>query len=138
MTALRIIPALAGNTLVESNLSYTDMDHPRSRGEYSFSNPMGLHENGSSPLSRGIPICPTIRPCGMRIIPALAGNTAGYAMLPGRLRDHPRSRGEYVHMAKNLPEESGSSPLSRGIHEQTIGTLDMQRIIPALAGNTGP
>ena len=51
-----------------------------------------------------------------RIIPALAGNTALHDPMMGRLRDHPRSRGEYL-VAMLWPQ-------------------DDKGIIPALAGNT--
>ena len=94
-TCSGIIPALAGNTATPSRRAGTCPDHPRSRGEYSFANPMGLYENGSSPLSRGIPGLPTRNgPC-TRIIPALAGNTSFQWELTLGRWDHPRSRGEY-------------------------------------------
>ena len=51
---LRIIPALAGNTVNECKRLKHLPDHPRSRGEYSYSVPLMNCPNGSSPLSRGI------------------------------------------------------------------------------------
>ena len=73
---------------------------------------------------------------GARIIPALAGNTRPCPHKLTRLRDHPRSRGEYGSVELATGYFQGSSPLSRGI--QTIEDLldTNARIIPALAGNT--
>ena len=72
----------------------------------------------------------------MRIIPALAGNTANPSgrSYPGR--DHPRSRGEYSGRRKITSSNTGSSPLSRGIPATILVQPRAGRIIPALAGNT--
>ena len=72
----------------------------------------------------------------LRIIPALAGNTASISGDPVRGGDHPRSRGEYTGGADQVAIGHGSSPLSRGIHHQTQSNQHGTRIIPALAGNT--
>ena len=71
----RIIPALAGNTVVISSRIFAIWDHPRSRGEYAESLARTWAWFGSSPLSRGIPTAVNPRPVRRRIIPALAGNT---------------------------------------------------------------
>ena len=114
------------------------MDHPRSRGEYFDILRAIVDGAGSSPLSRGIPLRPDIAAALGGIIPALAGNTssAGWGGLPRG--DHPRSRGEYTPQGDDLPTECGSSPLSRGIRQEPIDEVLLPRIIPALAGNTGP
>ena len=52
-------------------------------------------------------------------------------------KDHPRSRGEYGSHVRGLVGASGSSPLSRGIPHTCPQPLRRERIIPALAGNTG-
>ena len=71
-----------------------------------------------------------------RIIPALAGNTLAISACWPAVRDHPRSRGEYLLAANFRSASSGSSPLSRGIPAQfPVGEL-LVGIIPALAGNT--
>ena len=72
--------------------------------------------DGSSPLSRGIPLESLFRVFAFRIIPALAGNTDGKTPSPPLSGDHPRSRGEYWI----------APPMC---------TTDTW-IIPALAGNT--
>ena len=93
-------------------------------------------ETGSSPLSRGILIVmhPIEEP--ERIIPALAGNTHYRRSFPVLSTDHPRSRGEYGSVAVSHADPSGSSPLSRGIHERWWEQNGQGGIIPALAGNT--
>ena len=53
--AVRIIPALAGNTCHTKRREWNPQDHPRSRGEYILELPLFLLRKGSSPLSRGIP-----------------------------------------------------------------------------------
>ena len=73
---LRIIPALAGNTLPMTGVGVVGWDHPRSRGEYGIVPPVRQLQTGSSPLSRGIPILIYNSLSSIRIIPALAGNTA--------------------------------------------------------------
>ena len=52
--------------------------------------------------------------------------------------DHPRSRGEYRLRHAALRAGSGSSPLSRGIPQESARVRLPRRIIPALAGNTTP
>ena len=72
---LRIIPALAGNTQNDRSTREGCQDHPRSRGEYLVSRVSRESSAGSSPLSRGILRIGRDEPNGVRIIPALAGNT---------------------------------------------------------------
>ena len=71
-----IIPALAGNTCFGGGHCPESSDHPRSRGEYTSGSQMSEIESGSSPLSRGIPICSPHSLSFSWIIPALAGNTS--------------------------------------------------------------
>ena len=91
-----------------------------------------------SPFSRGILSRGGGFRAPARIIPALAGNTHPWPPLNATSRDHPRSRGEYSVALLTTSTISGSSPLSRGIHERQSRGLLRLRIIPALAGNTGP
>ena len=134
--AVRIIPALAGNTIVAALAYFGGRDHPRSRGEYSNSSIPGGMRTGSSPLSRGIPRPNGHLPHNRGIIPALAGNTSCLSRAGRFPGDHPRSRGEYVPLAFQRGREGGSSPLSRGILRRVFLGLLRSRIIPALAGNT--
>ena len=113
--SIRIIPALAGNTisLLTGILFY--QDHPRSRGEYESHYTVVPSAYGSSPLSRGIHNVMDADTVKQRIIPALAGNTLGTGYNSGDSQDHPRSRGEYPLCGAFDIRDQGSSPLSRGI-----------------------
>ena len=132
----RIIPALAGNTDVAAESAQACMDHPRSRGEYDHLHQGRWQWDGSSPLSRGIPELTVTITFTLRIIPALAGNTARSPTRRGDGPDHPRSRGEYARQRLRWLRQWGSSPLSRGIRGEGVGGLRLVGIIPALAGNT--
>ena len=113
------------------------LDHPRSRGEYSGAGATALSRAGSSPLSRGIRLEVLRRNRAAGIIPALAGNTPPVGKSPTITTDHPRSRGEYAVTSPSPERVSGSSPLSRGIRADLLQRALPERIIPALAGNTG-
>ena len=131
-----IIPALAGNTAVESCKVHVSQDHPRSRGEYKQSQRPEKAATGSSPLSRGILSEPVVSDAPVGIIPALAGNTVPVLPVVVVLKDHPRSRGEYAASALFMSCCAGSSPLSRGIPFSATDAIKWPGIIPALAGNT--
>ena len=133
---VRIIPALAGNTRPMGMTPTPGTDHPRSRGEYAVPLTSDEHDEGSSPLSRGIQAADTARMKLGRIIPALAGNTQppGISLLVKG--DHPRSRGEYGRVRIYVDHMLGSSPLSRGILFGSFEKRPVYGIIPALAGNT--
>ncbi len=73
---------------------------------------------GSSPLARGTPL-----------------PTTGFARLKPV---HPRWRGEHAPWAPKHVHSSGSSPLARGTLGRDLGAHEMQRFIPAGAGNTPP
>ena len=133
---VRIIPALAGNTVSPTVSSASASDHPRSRGEYAEESRYDCRKQGSSPLSRGILSGHIRNHRTGRIIPALAGNTIVFLASADLTTDHPRSRGEYWGRTLESRIMSGSSPLSRGIPCHRILTWCSPRIIPALAGNT--
>ena len=132
----RIIPARAGNTGRTGRSGSPGTDHPRSRGEHGCTLCHTRLYGGSSPLARGTrPPLPCTLP-GERIIPARAGNT-GNLDLPAAVKaDHPRSRGEHTMPFAPNPDTTGSSPLARGTHQQTLRRSERIRIIPARAGNT--
>ena len=133
---VRIIPALAGNTEPGRSFISIFTDHPRSRGEYFLDLRVEIKGKGSSPLSRGILNLLDSAVSGVRIIPALAGNTIHKVLAGTPFRDHPRSRGEYRCPGVGSSGVSGSSPLSRGILWQVQDDGTVPGIIPALAGNT--
>ena len=71
-----------------------------------------------------------------RIIPALAGSTAGWWRRALGAPDHPRVGGEHDLEAVGLPAERGSSPRWRGALLDRGELLRRPGIIPALAGST--
>ena len=133
---VRIIPALAGNTLPGVTSAQGRTDHPRSRGEYVGQGYAVPARGGSSPLSRGIHTRGLRGASGSGIIPALAGNTTTHLTVGVGPTDHPRSRGEYLAAPAAGVVVRGSSPLSRGILVMVVMSGSCPGIIPALAGNT--
>ena len=131
-----IIPARAGFTRRLDRGRQGRRDHPRSRGVYALAEAGAYTGNGSSPLARGLPgPDPGDRP-DPGIIPARAGFTRRLDRGRQGRRDHPRSRGVYVAMARTVPVGAGSSPLARGLLEEGGDRgLDVG-IIPARAGFT--
>ena len=114
---IRIIPARAGQTNIESTLRYRRTDHPRACGANLFGFWVASRWDGSSPRVRGkrSRSCPprTRR----RIIPARAGQT----------------QTAFQNMEKGV----GSSPRVRGKRRASAPSLYSRRIIPARAGQTG-
>ena len=131
-----IIPALAGNTLPSQPPVRLNRDHPRACGEHGTMSIRAAARQGSSPRLRGTPTPP--RPCAPTagIIPALAGNTVPYGTPDSSARDHPRACGEHCHRPDTLGMLPGSSPRLRGTPITTTISTHLNRIIPALAGNT--
>ena len=129
-----IIPARAGFTLRHDEADRFEWDHPRSRGVYIRLYLLFLPVAGSSPLARGLLQTAWIAIQAARIIPARAGFTAEKAPTYGEFGDHPRSRGVYLRMRRQLGEESGSSPLARGLLHRPFRIFRRLGIIPARAG----
>ena len=134
---MRIIPALAGNTIIGASPFNLSWDHPRTRGEHHITIELLIITK--------------------RIIPALAGNTVLMLYPQLLMVDHPRTRGEHPTCnqsrylrARIIPALAGNTDLSgadlryakdhprtRGEHlSPTQATSMSLRIIPALAGNT--
>ena len=133
-----IIPARAGFTAPQGPPTRILRDHPRSRGVYNERVLRVVICSGSSPLARGL-LC---RTCARRftrgIIPARAGFTFDLSMLLHANRDHPRSRGVYLHGGPGRQGRLGSSPLARGLRQARRIHHQQGRIIPARAGFTRP
>ena len=134
----RIIPARAGFTGVGGEFGPHGGDHPRSRGVYSHTLEMRVQRVGSSPLARGLRRGLARKYCVARIIPARAGFTPGSLRGRAPVPDHPRSRGVYLSSAPSSCGSEGSSPLARGLRQNTADRLGGVRIIPARAGFTRP
>ena len=78
----------------------------------------------------------TVRPDGVRIIPARAGFTKYWEVSCKGRRDHPRSRGVYSENFEVERRIVGSSPLARGLPAGGRPSGGRRGIIPARAGFT--
>ena len=110
--------------------------HPRSRGEHLRGADLGSECSGSSPLARGTRIGEMPGRASNRLIPARAGNTFGLPTLGRANLAHPRSRGEHPPIKNIFTGAVGSSPLARGTPCANFVISQLERLIPARAGNT--
>ena len=133
-----IIPARAGFTRRGTSPSPATGDHPRSRGVYRVAPKRSSVTTGSSPLARGLLTASSSAGRAVGIIPARAGFTEMYPVIPSIFADHPRSRGVYVPRATISAYSVGSSPLARGLPAGGVAAYGDARIIPARAGFTRP
>ena len=97
---------------------------------------MALRRAGSSPHTRGARDVDWKFHFSIRIIPAYAGSTAASRPLAGRVADHPRIRGEHSRPLSPPWATPGSSPHTRGAHQDPRRQPRPGRIIPAYAGST--
>ena len=132
----RIIPARAGFTACPVHSRHRVVDHPRSRGVYAHTVACVGVMPGSSPLARGLRPSETPSDLVPRIIPARAGFTRAKTFGLSCDRDHPRSRGVYLGGIVPVVDDSGSSPLARGLPARVGAGLVAVGIIPARAGFT--
>ena len=131
-----LIPARAGNTLVQDFYAILDGAHPRSRGEHNRALRVLAAPSGSSPLARGTLTASFLANYRVGLIPARAGNTRLLRKLRARTRAHPRSRGEHECFDSRHGPDSGSSPLARGTRVLLGEQASHDGLIPARAGNT--
>ena len=131
-----ITPACAGSTKTASITYCLHGDHPRLRGEYERALQCQISRGGSPPLARGVPLHTYHYSLVQRITPACAGSTYSQSLHPEYPEDHPRLRGEYIHVQAFMPDEIGSPPLARGVPSEVLSTLLHGRITPACAGST--
>ena len=115
MIARRIIPARAGFTGQAREGHQGSRDHPRSRGVYKACHFTSAVIKGSSPLARGLLAMISAGHGMMRIIPARAGFTFYGGCIEDGSEDHPRSRGVYRPIGRDVLLITGSSPLARGL-----------------------
>ena len=132
----RFIPAGAGNTEAVSHRGVTKPVHPRRRGEHVRVLGQGIAGNGSSPQARGTRGHPGPGRLVCRFIPAGAGNTVKKKRGVVDEAVHPRRRGEHAHSLSDLGPDRGSSPQARGTPYYGVELEDVERFIPAGAGNT--
>ena len=91
---------------------------------------------GSSPLARGLRSSFGSSRSSFRIIPARAGFTPPPRTRTRPALDHPRSRGVYDRVSITPSDQTGSSPLARGLLGNSADLARLVRIIPARAGFT--
>ena len=137
-TAIRtgLIPAHAGSTRCRSGKNPSAKAHPRSRGEHERLAREWAESKGSSPLTRGARQTPHAATSQERLIPAHAGSTTRCSTSTAVSPAHPRSRGEHQTRCVFGSVMRGSSPLTRGAHEETHRQNLMAGLIPAHAGST--
>ena len=133
----RVIPACAGNTARCKCPSPTATGHPRVRGEHCSRSGQSLVGSGSSPRARGTHHAAQVVDIARRVIPACAGNTWTMLLRILMQAGHPRVRGEHRSRFTPLRPIDGSSPRARGTPSSMLHRLDLGRVIPACAGNTG-
>ena len=115
MRSRRVIPAWAGNTILENLYRAYPAGHPRVGGE---------HDVAGAFLGM---------PPGH---PAWAGNTSGVSGQTISRPGHPRVGGEHRRRHARRRPGNGSSPRGRGTHCTVQPIPEAERVIPAWAGNT--
>ena len=91
---------------------------------------------GSPPPTRGTLKDAAGEELEFGITPAYAGNTYYFIIAFSSNRDHPRLRGEHLHIFSAFFYYSGSPPPTRGTLENGEISEGEYRITPAYAGNT--
>ena len=132
---VRFIPACAGNRLIPLSIGFRYPVHPRVCGEQSKEIAPITNVGGSSPRVRGTAAPRRSSGSGRRFIPACAGNSVGELMHTCGLTVHPRVCGEQRCAVPIGPRRCGSSPRVRGTVAPASVAREMQRFIPACAGN---
>ena len=134
--AVGITPAHAGNTVLSWHYKLRFRDHPRTRGEYSYTTGRPSHPAGSPPHTRGILLNRRNATLKVGITPAHAGNTISGCSSVWKNADHPRTRGEYRLAQLQAQQQQGSPPHTRGIQFSENRHSLTRGITPAHAGNT--
>ena len=136
MTAVRIIPAHAGQTRPTGWRGRSGPDHPRACGANGFDSSKLGGDLGSSPRMRGKLRQGLGHKFAYRIIPAHAGQTRRCRSTLTARTDHPRACGANWVLRQHVDTVAGSSPRMRGKPASGELVLDGFRIIPAHAGQT--
>ena len=134
----RFIPAYAGNAHADQRGRHVHAVHPRIRGERDAGTGVGTGATGSSPHTRGTLVIHAVHLGQIRFIPAYAGNASCLRRHAESMTVHPRIRGERARAGIGHEVEAGSSPHTRGTRVLIQHDSEIQRFIPAYAGNALP
>ena len=132
----RFIPACAGNSAPSPSRCLASSVHPRVCGEQALAAPRPPTVLGSSPRVRGTAQLDSGRGARTRFIPACAGNSTGPQPLLRCPAVHPRVCGEQATDGGSSACCCGSSPRVRGTGIQCLDEVEVERFIPACAGNS--
>ena len=108
---------------------------PACAGNSAPARPAGIKESGSSPRVRGTVRLGIVMVLKVRFIPACAGNRFRPATVPAAKSVHPRVCGEQFPGLEVDGLLDGSSPRVRGTDHEHDDDLQLDRFIPACAGN---
>ena len=112
-------PARAGTTTADYHRIRILQDHPRSRGNNCHCERKAVVRRGSPPLAREQRWMTQEDHLPSRITPARAGTTPFPQVQVSQTQDHPRSRGNNVHIPA-LTYCLAGSPRSRGNNENAV------------------
>ena len=110
--------------------------HPRVCGEQDVKGTLDRVSNGSSPRVRGTEVDYLSDLMDNRFIPACAGNRPVCGAAQTMISVHPRVCGEQKSDAHQQHADHGSSPRVRGTDGPPLTDDDIERFIPACAGNS--
>ena len=132
----RFIPACAGNSGFNIDMTSASTVHPRVCGEQRRASNTKSTPAGSSPRVRGTDLEFRLIERPRRFIPACAGNSRSPRFSRQKTAVHPRVCGEQSISARLRRLANGSSPRVRGTALMEAGTPRIWRFIPACAGNS--
>ena len=130
------IPACAGKTDQRPGGENQPPEHPRVRGENGFGFDADFFVEGTSPRARGKPLSSVFVNRLTRNIPACAGKTWRDPAPSSRCEEHPRVRGENPTNEIITKIPFGTSPRARGKPTTRGDSVHLCRNIPACAGKT--
>ena len=142
-------PAYAGNATGPDARHASSRDHPRVRGERVLLLIFVATRLGPPPRTRGTLVCVVVVSAVPGTTPAYAGNASTGDFVCGRVRDHPRVRGERLPSGSRPCWKTGP-PRVRGERNQawteldwgmgppprTRGTLALLLLRPVIGGTT--
>jgi len=131
----RFIPACAGNGRSTRAARSGSAVHPRVCGERLFMAAAAAVFAGSSPRVRGTVVAAVPGGRRRRFIPACAGNGGGSVRSRSTRSVHPRVCGERGSSRSSVRSDPGSSPRVRGTGRPIRRRGQLDRFIPACAGN---